>query len=324
MQKEEVQTSISLGEFLKTEREKKRVSIEQVAAATKINVKLLSELEKDRFDALPAKPFVRGFITSYVRFLGLDPKTVFHRYEGYLAEKASPQDKKTETETHIFVEKDVQKDRSKTFLAIIMISILCLGGVAYFLLPSLKHKKHRQRAIVQEQTTVIPPLAAPSAVVSSPVAPAASSPTGAPSKQASPSQAAITPALPAPAPATNATSNAMSSSTAATTPAKKLEPIPPNEAKYLLIVRALEDSWVKYQVDDRPIQQYTLKQDKTIFVRARQSIRFSAARPEVLEISFDNKSFQSYGSKSKLFVPQESEAQYGAQPFIDVSTAAAP
>src|SRR5581483_5393526 len=92
------------------------------------------------------------------------------------------------------------------------------------------------------------------------------------------------------------------------TAAVKLPPIPNNEVKQRLVVRALEDSWVKYQSDDRPIQAYMLRKEKVIFVRARSSIRFMTGNPKGVEISYDNKQFRPFGSNTKLlFVPKEAE-----------------
>ena len=55
-------TTSSLGEFLRLERERRGITIEQVASATKVSVRLLHSLEADQYSELPAKPFVRGFV----------------------------------------------------------------------------------------------------------------------------------------------------------------------------------------------------------------------------------------------------------------------
>ena len=78
---------LGLGEYLRSEREKRHITIEQVASATKINIKLLHALESDNYDALPAKPFVRGFVTSYTCYIGLDPREVLTLFDLYLDDK---------------------------------------------------------------------------------------------------------------------------------------------------------------------------------------------------------------------------------------------
>ena len=62
----------SLGQTLKEEREARNISIEEIAAATKIVPRYLEALEADRLDIMPGGFFIRGIIRTYARFLGLD------------------------------------------------------------------------------------------------------------------------------------------------------------------------------------------------------------------------------------------------------------
>jgi cytoskeletal protein RodZ len=62
----------SFGENLRREREMRGVALEEIAAATKISVRLLESLEKEAFDRLPGGIFNRGFVRAYARYLGLD------------------------------------------------------------------------------------------------------------------------------------------------------------------------------------------------------------------------------------------------------------
>jgi len=48
----------SLGSYLRQERERQQVSLQEIAAATKIQLKFLEALEHDAYDQLPAPPFV--------------------------------------------------------------------------------------------------------------------------------------------------------------------------------------------------------------------------------------------------------------------------
>ncbi len=62
---------ITVGEYLQSGRNKKRLTIEQVEKATKIRAKFLDALEKNQFDKLPDQTFTKGFIRNYATFLGL-------------------------------------------------------------------------------------------------------------------------------------------------------------------------------------------------------------------------------------------------------------
>ncbi len=74
----------SPGEYLKREREVRGVSLEDISNATKIRVGLLTAIERNDFDALPATPFVKGFIQAYCRYLGLDAQDEILRHEAYM------------------------------------------------------------------------------------------------------------------------------------------------------------------------------------------------------------------------------------------------
>lgn len=88
----------SPGEYLKREREIRGVSLEDISNATKIRAGLLIAIERNDFDALPATPFVKGFIQAYCRYLGLDAQDAILRHEAYmrsLAENETPALKQT-------------------------------------------------------------------------------------------------------------------------------------------------------------------------------------------------------------------------------------
>ena len=70
----------SLGSYLRQERERQQVSLPEIAAATKIQLKFLEALEHDAYDQLPATPFVVGFLRAYAQYVALDPETVLTAY----------------------------------------------------------------------------------------------------------------------------------------------------------------------------------------------------------------------------------------------------
>src|SRR5215831_10313296 len=56
---------LTFGEDLRRERLIRDVSLEEISAATKISVRLLTALEKSDVAKLPAPVFTRGFIRAY-------------------------------------------------------------------------------------------------------------------------------------------------------------------------------------------------------------------------------------------------------------------
>ena len=70
----------TFGEELKRQRLLREVSLESIAAATKISVRHLQALERGDFAKLPAPVFTRGFIRAYAAHLGLDPEEMVNAY----------------------------------------------------------------------------------------------------------------------------------------------------------------------------------------------------------------------------------------------------
>ncbi len=70
----------SFGEKLKQEREKRKITLEQISASTKIGTRMLQALEEDKFNQLPGGIFNKGFVRAYSRFLGLDEDQTVAEY----------------------------------------------------------------------------------------------------------------------------------------------------------------------------------------------------------------------------------------------------
>ncbi len=66
----------SPGRYIKEQRKRQGMSIDQLAAATKIPRTSLELLEADEHDALPGPVFVKGFLRCCARALGLEPEGV--------------------------------------------------------------------------------------------------------------------------------------------------------------------------------------------------------------------------------------------------------
>ncbi|MFH1758394.1 MAG: RodZ domain-containing protein [Pseudomonadota bacterium] len=72
---------LSVGSYLRQERERRNISLESIAKVTRITLPNLEALERDDFRRLPAPVFTRGFLRTYVSYLGIDPQEVLALYE---------------------------------------------------------------------------------------------------------------------------------------------------------------------------------------------------------------------------------------------------
>jgi cytoskeleton protein RodZ len=73
----------SFGQYLKSLREEKGGTLEEISENTKIAVSNLDFLEKDRYDLLPPRVFVKGFVRSYAKELEIDPDECLIKFEEY-------------------------------------------------------------------------------------------------------------------------------------------------------------------------------------------------------------------------------------------------
>lgn len=68
------------GQILKENRERKGISISEVALATKINNKMIIAMEEGDLEHLPPKTFLRGFVRAYASFLEMDVENLLNTF----------------------------------------------------------------------------------------------------------------------------------------------------------------------------------------------------------------------------------------------------
>lgn len=73
--------SLTLGEKLVKLRSQYRMSLQEISRATRIQVKYLEALESGDHRGLPAEVYVRGFLRSYARYLGLEDEAFIKLYD---------------------------------------------------------------------------------------------------------------------------------------------------------------------------------------------------------------------------------------------------
>lgn len=75
-----VDARVSLALWLRAGRAQRRMSLDDVAKVTKIQPRILERLEAGKLEGLPADVFVRGFVRSFARCVGLDEEEALRRY----------------------------------------------------------------------------------------------------------------------------------------------------------------------------------------------------------------------------------------------------
>jgi len=88
--------SVYDGPTLKMIRQKLKLSLDDVAMATRIQQKQLLNIEEDNYESLPVPVYTRGFVVNYAKFLSLDTELVarsymekFHKWQDEQGNKTS-------------------------------------------------------------------------------------------------------------------------------------------------------------------------------------------------------------------------------------------
>lgn len=76
-----VSSDTALGDRLKRARVRKKLSVAEVEAETRIRGKFILALESDSWDQIPSEVYGRGYLERYATFLGINAQEVMAEYE---------------------------------------------------------------------------------------------------------------------------------------------------------------------------------------------------------------------------------------------------
>jgi len=279
----------SFGAKLKLEREKRKITLEQISVSTKIGTRMLQALEEDNFNQLPGGIFNRGFVRAYSRFLGLDEDQTIADYMQASGdalpastEPGSQEDGSREDATR---ENSENKDKDK-------VSRLEAGaggpprqvpwgvfaGALLVVALALSFWSHRRREHMRQPVRPTPSTAATqvSGQVSGSGLPTTSSPTiGSPTGVSAPS-------------ADPKTSQALTASPAAT----------PGE--FTVIIEAREESWTTITADGKTISSELLAAGSERTVRGRKEIIVKVGSAGAIDFRFNGKKLDTGGDYGEV------------------------
>jgi len=76
----------TIGEILKTAREERDLSLEEISLLTKVNLKYLAAIEANNWDVLPSSVQQKGFVRTYARVLEIDPGPLLDQLRSIIQE----------------------------------------------------------------------------------------------------------------------------------------------------------------------------------------------------------------------------------------------
>ena len=223
----------SLGPYLRSIREERGIDVKDVVASTKIQPKFIEALESENYNQLPKGPFVIGFLRSYAQCLSLDADEVIAFFQSSQGRRPS---RPPAVARRPAAAEPAPSWRRPAILGVACIALLAIGFFALRGGPAIE-----PTAPAAPSATVATELPADrqadaALAVALPAAPEASAPeTTAP---------APPPPVAAPVETPPATAPSQVETAAPETPA----PVTP--APLILRVEALEETWLRLEIDE--------------------------------------------------------------------------
>jgi cytoskeleton protein RodZ len=226
----------SFGEYLRSLREAKGGSLEDMARSTRVGIRHLEALEEERLVDLPSPVFVKGFIRAYCGFLRENPEDALSRYQSLLGERAAAQ-----------AASAPPGPRTAWAYSSVLVGLLLLvvlgAGILLINLTVKRSGGTSVAAVKTEQETSAPGKQTATPAVRDPA------PVSAP--------APVHPVTPAPALATPPVASAPPATVAdppkaPAAPATAAIPAPTRTTatKHRLVIKAIEPTWIRVQPDE--------------------------------------------------------------------------
>jgi cytoskeletal protein RodZ len=125
---------MSIGDDLRNARRSRGVTVERLASVTKISPTVLRALEADDIDSLPGWVFVRGFLKTYAREVGLDPDKTVAAFLAQNAPAEQPGDEEAGAKRSVFHIESVREpidEPSRDLGQMLTVAVIVIGAAAY-------------------------------------------------------------------------------------------------------------------------------------------------------------------------------------------------
>jgi cytoskeleton protein RodZ len=126
------------GGMLRAERERRGYSVQHTAEEMHLDTRVIEALEANRFEALGAPVYARGYLRKYATILGLSPATVLARYEALGGMPVDPTPIPTTLATPVRV---VERRRVSKLPLWIAAAIAIVAGLAWLVFELLQSRE---------------------------------------------------------------------------------------------------------------------------------------------------------------------------------------
>src|ERR1017187_7666117 len=269
----------AFGDKLRREREMRKISLDEIAAATKIGTRSLKALEDENFSILPGGIFNKGFVRSYARFLGLNEDNAVADYQAAVTEqpvsveKIVAQSAMAKASRLAAQQARESSDKSGVWRAVAFLALACavaFGGYQAFrhgYFKALKRPSLHRQMKQQAQNAAHPPPA--------------------PLQQPPPAPTGATDRSPAPQAVTQS---------AVATPKQASPAVAPIASEFTVSIKTSEESWLSVTADGKRAFQRLFAANEQQSVTAKSKIEIKIGNPNGTEISLNGKPLALSGS----------------------------
>lgn len=283
-----------LGQFLRQQREKEHLSLEEMALRTRIRLPYVQAMEENRFDQLPHQVSARGFLKCYASAIGLDGEEVLKRFMALQPLREASSDKVFTEEKPAPAYLHVKRAGSLPFsfwVTLWVIGILLLLGVGFRMLragrtlnwPTLPMPFSSHS--VNDPAEIGPVVRPAPAVVATEAAPAAVATEAAPQRTDEPAVAS-TETAPAVIPVPP-------------TPSADAETVRTLDA-LTLDIEAVEPSWVRVVIDETQRHDVLLKAREKMTWRARGEFLLTVGNAGGVRVYLNGQDVGSIGPSGRV------------------------
>jgi cytoskeleton protein RodZ len=274
-------SSGGFGARLRDARERRGISLREIADATKISVGVLEALERNDISKLPGGIFGRGFVRSYATEVGLDPEATIQDFIAQFPNDSVIAGHPTSdrVEDHVAVESD--RRTAGTFLWLLLIAVPVAGGLLYF-------------STLGRRATTEPAAIADAARLAAESHPSPPPPPPEQVPAAPPAIAADAAAVPATPPATRPAVSA-----AAPLPADA-RPATASTDQLTVVLTAKRPCWVSATVDGQTAIERLLKAGEHQTLTVRREMVLTAGDASAIGLQFNGADARSLGKSGEV------------------------
>jgi len=261
-------------EELKAARTERNLTLQQIAAKTRIDLKFLEEMEKGNFSFLP-ELYINAFLKEYVRLVGLDENLMLKKFAAAKSGKEFYEHEEISEDSSLKKqknEKDMQKERKVSFSAV----------------DATDFQESQERTAAQKQKMIIGIAAAVilifiivyfAFIKSNPDIVVSEKPYSEVQQNASEPYAEQPPK---------------------TQPADSMQNFSSSSDSLTLYIDASDTSWIKLLLDNSKVEEFTLFPHSTKDIKALKNYKIIVGNSAGMHFRLNNKSLGFSGKKNEV------------------------